>query len=105
MAGTLLDVQSDREPIDYTHFDCWDVHPYDEDANTEAVSKQFVKILKVWSKTVGVTLWDARGFGSFYELLFACGFENVLNLVVMDILRAGFDVYMGDEFVEIYKGD
>ena len=43
--GILYTIQpEDREPVDFTHYDCWD------DDDTEQ------SIIESWSKTLGVTL-------------------------------------------------
>lgn len=64
----------DIEPVEFTHFDCWD-----DDATME-------EIVSSWSKNLGIELptdsWDS---------------------VIMTLLRNGYSVYEGDEFIEIYE--
>ena len=66
----------DLEPIEFTHFDCWD------DSTT------MEEIVHSWESTLGITLpvdsWDA---------------------VIMQLLRKGYDVYEGDEFIEIFESE
>lgn len=68
--------QPDREPVEFTHFDCWD-----DDTTME-------EIVMSWEASLGITLptdtWDS---------------------VIMTLLRHGYDVYEGDEFIEIYEGE
>lgn len=65
----------DREPVEFTHFDCWD-----EDETWETIARS-------WSATLGVTLPE----GSQEE-------------TIMGLLKRGYDVYEGDEFIEVYEG-
>lgn len=72
--GILYTTQpEDLEPIEYTHFDCWD------DSTTWA------EIARSWSATLGITLPD----GSQDE-------------TILELLRRGFDVYDGNDFIEVY---
>ena len=63
----------DREPVDFTHYDCW------EDNDTEQ------SIIESWSKTLGVKLPT-----------------DSLDSAILSLLRQGYDVYDGDSFIEIY---
>jgi hypothetical protein len=74
--GMLYTIRpDDLEPVEFTHFDCWD----DETTMEE--------IINSWSASLGITLpidsWDSA---------------------IMQLLRKGFDVYDGDEFIEIFEG-
>ena len=64
----------DIEPVEFTHFDCWD-----DDTTME-------EIIHSWEASLGITLpvdsWDS---------------------VIMALLRNGYSVYEGDEFIEIYE--
>lgn len=66
----------DREPIEFTHFDCWD------DDTT------WNDIIDSWERTLGVKL--SR--------------DNEDEMIVQ-LLERGYDIYWGDEFVEIYEGE
>ena len=63
----------DIEPVEFTHFDCWD-----DDTTME-------EIIHSWEASLGITLpvdsWDS---------------------VIVQLLRNGYSVYEGDEFIEIY---
>ena len=72
--GILYNIQPDIEPVEYTHFDCW------QDSTTWA------EIARAWSASLGITLPE----------------ENEPDLIILDLLRKGFDVYEGDNFIEIY---
>ena len=65
----------DREPIEFTHFDCWE----DDETWTE--------VLDAWEKTLGIKLPR----------------ESESDLIVA-LLQRGYDVYWGDSFIEIYEG-
>jgi hypothetical protein len=72
--GILYTTQpEDIEPVEYTHFDCWE-----DDTTMEDV-------IHAWEASLGVTLpvdsWDS---------------------VIVQLLRLGYDVYEGDEFIEVY---
>lgn len=66
----------DLEPIEYTHFDCWEETDTDE------------TIIQSWEASLGVTLphdsWDS---------------------VIVQLLRKGYSVYEGDGFIEIFDLD
>lgn len=75
--GTLFTIQpEDREPIEFTHFDCWDEDTQDED------------IIEAWEKNLGIKLP-----------------KSSWNDVILSLLRQGFDVYEGDEFIEIFQSE
>lgn len=72
--GTLYTVEpDDLEPVEFTHFDCWD-----ENTTLEEIAMS-------WGASLGITLpvdsWDS---------------------VIMALLRSGYSVYEGDSFIEIY---
>jgi len=75
--GTLYTIQpEDREPVEFTHFDCWD--------DTET----WASIARSWGATLGTTLPE----------------EDEPDLIILDLLRKGFDVFEGSDFIEIYEG-
>lgn len=69
-------VQPEREPIEFTHFDCWT-----DDTTLE-------EIVHSWEASLGVVLpvdsWDS---------------------IILQLLRLGFDVYDGEDFIEIYPSE
>jgi hypothetical protein len=74
--GMLYTIRpDDLEPVEFTHFDCW------EDNTT------MEEIIQSWEASLGINLpvdsWDN---------------------VIMQLLRQGYDVYEGDEFIEIFEG-
>jgi hypothetical protein len=78
--GILYTIQpDDLEPVEFTHFDCWDE------------STTWAGIARAWGATLGVTLPE----------------EDAPDLIILELLRKGFDVYEGDEFIEVYdlQGD
>lgn len=105
--GTLYTIQpEDKEPIEFTHFDCWFMSEEDEDetdleafdeADDEALERKLTDILDSWEKTLGITLprADSRVIGVDYAL----------DLVIVAVLEHGYDVYKGDTFIEIYESE
>jgi hypothetical protein len=72
--GILYTIQPDDiEPIEYTHYDCWD------DETT------WYDIVRAWESNLGVSLA-----------------KDSTDATIMSLLRHGYDVYEGDEFIEIY---
>lgn len=65
----------DLEPVEYTHFDCW------EDGTT------WEEIARAWSASLGITLAEGNQ-----------------DETILDLLRKGYSVYEGDEFIEVYNG-
>lgn len=76
MANLYTIQPEDREPIEFTHFDCW------ENGETWA------DIARAWGSTLGTTLPE----GSQDE-------------TILGLLRRGYDVYEGDEFIEVYENE
>lgn len=75
--GNLYRIQpEDLEPVEFTHFDCW------EDTTTWA------EIARSWSATLGITLAEGNQ-----------------DETILDLLRHGFNVYEGEEFIEVYEGE
>jgi len=74
--GMLYSIQpDDLEPIEYTHYDCW------ENDTT------WFDIVRAWEKTLGVGLP-----------------KESTEATIISLLSNGYDVYCGDEFIEIYEG-
>lgn len=67
---------ADREPVEFTHFDCWDE------------STTWAEISRAWSASLGITLP-----------------EDDIDMIILDLLRKGFDVYESDTRVEIYESE
>lgn len=72
--GTLFTCQpEDLEPVEFTHYDCWD------DTTT------WGEIARSWGATLGITLP-----------------EDCEDATILELLRRGYSVYQGDEFIEVY---
>lgn len=95
--GTLLACQSEREPVEYTHFDMWPCG-YGSIDDLE-------RVLSSWENSLGCSLIDLDLFGSFDCMVSAVGFDNTLDLMILGALVAGYDVYRGDNFIEIYANN
>ncbi|MFA6120879.1 MAG: hypothetical protein WCT35_09425 [Sideroxydans sp.] len=96
MAGRLYSIRpdGDREPIEYTHYQEWhEPNKVDE----------LERVLASWEKNLGVNLSISEGFDSLEQMVHSVGWDNTINLVVYAILCAGFDVYVGSDFIEIYN--
>lgn len=74
----------DIEPIEFTHYDQW--------ANDEELNE----VLKAWENNLNIMLprFDLN----------TISVEEAMSIVVVMLLRRGYDIYDGDEFIEIYKG-
>lgn len=72
--GMLYTIQpDDLEPIEFTHFDSW------------GTNETWYDIVRSWESNLGISLSD-----------------DSIDATIMDLLRNGFDVYEGDEFIEVY---
>ena len=120
--GKLLDKQSERDPVAYTHFDCW--FPYDPEvddedewnslesfsnAGYEELAPIFDDLVENWAKTLGtIRLHPQRvsemHYGTWMTMMENIGFDGTMKLVLFEIMRdPDYDVYYGYDFVEIYK--
>jgi hypothetical protein len=95
MMAILYDIQPDIEPIEWTHFDSWFD---DEETHTD---KEFftraIEIIDTWAVNLSITI----NVPNFNHVDLDDGFD----LVIMQLLEHGFDVYKGSDFIEIYKGE
>jgi hypothetical protein len=93
--GTLYEIQpDDLEPIEFTHFDQWFCDEK-EDGTQEQYATRANEILKAWEQTLNIKLPRPN----FLKDGLSLGFEIVCEAIV----NAGFSVYNGDEFIEIYS--
>ena len=109
--ATLLDIQPESNPIEWTHFDTWfddEYEDYDgeymdaEDATPDQLSYHANDTLYVWEQNLGVRI-DRRGLDfSTWDAVY-----ESFDLIALQLVEAGYDVYVSDEqlFVEIYKED
>ena len=77
MANLYTIQPEDREPIEFTHFACWDK------------GTTWSDIVRAWNVTFGNSLFEI---------------DNS-DVTIMQLLRQGYDVYEGDEFIEIYASE
>ncbi len=104
----FLDCQDGaREPIEYTHFDCWVDEETGEELEDDSELELVASIIESWDKTLGTDL--ALSFQSVHGSTVAgvrwVAVEHSLSLAIMEALRVGYDVYWGDNFIEIYAGE
>lgn len=92
----MLSCESDREPVDFTHFDQWEA--------PESIDS-LERVLSSWENSLGCELVSLDGFGSFECMVSAVGFDNTFSLILFNILNEGYDVYSGDNFIEIYSNE
>ena len=91
----LYEIQpDDLEPIEFTHFDQWFCDEK-EDGTQEQYATRANEILKAWEQTLNIKLPRPN----FAKDGLSLGFEIVCEAIV----NAGFSVYNGDEFIEIYN--
>lgn len=110
---TLLDGQSDREPIEFTHFDMWfcdDEGQPDVDAFYEKPLEERKKIcdeiIASWEESLGAPLHPQKTYhGVAPDLYRMLDVNGVLDLVILKLLDHGYDVYSSDTMIEIYEGD
>jgi hypothetical protein len=90
--ATLYATQPDLEPIEYTHFDCWDEVM---EENNWTHFELYMDIIRSWEKSLGVTLIFEDEEPQLYG-------DSIWDLVVFRVLQGGYDVYVGTAFIEIY---
>lgn len=118
--ATFFEEQPDTDNlIECTHFDTWfedeDDEPFErqalalerfENAPIEIICKIMLDVLEHWEKSLGVSiispLTETHG-GSLEQTVLACGYDNTWNLVIIQLLGAGYSVFKGSNFIEIYS--
>jgi hypothetical protein len=96
MAKLLFTQPDDLEPIEFTHFDTW----FDNDDEVEPVlmNQRANDILDGWEKTLGVKFErDGMDFSDWDAV------NDLFSDVCNQIVEAGFSVYLGGEFIEVYS--
>ena len=92
--ATFYEIQPDFEPIEYTHFAAWFCDE-DEDGTPEDYANKAYEILEVWEKSLGIELPTPDFLKD--------GLDMAFQVVCEAIVEAGYSVYNGDEFIEIYS--
>jgi hypothetical protein len=120
MAQLFNTQPEDREPLEFTHFDQWFAVPPEfegeegagaaefDNADIEQRAEKLAEVLTHWDKTLGTGLQYLADddFGeSFAAMASHVGWDNLLDLIAFNVLRAGYDVYIGTDFIEIYKSE
>jgi len=110
----FLDTQPDADPIQFTHYDCWFLPEGDdyslaylEDAlanHPEVVAAECEDVFGSWSRTLGLDVPP----GHYADLFMQTGggwpgVEACERDATARASAAGFRVFEGDEFVEIYR--
>ena len=92
---TLYETQPDLEPIEYTHFDCW-AESMEENSLTPL--ELYLDIIHAWENSLGCNLLYDDEEPQLYG-------DNLWDVVCFRVLQAGYSVYSGDNFIEIYEAD
>lgn len=119
MTGRIYSEQpGGLEVVDCTHFDCWFLDSAEaaeytdpqteglerfDKASLEAKVHVLINVLSSWEARAGRCLLDMDGFDGTLELVSAVGWDNTIKLIVYGLVEAGFGVYVGDNFIEIYS--
>ena len=91
----LYDIQPDIEPIEWTHFDCW--FEEDETHTDKECFTRAIEIIDTWVVNLSISI----NVPNFNHVDLDDGFD----LVIMQLLEHGFNVYKGSDFIEIYEGE
>lgn len=89
----LYTMQPDLEPIEFTHFDCWEEAM--EENNWEHIDL-YLDIIQSWEKSLGITLLYSDEEPHLYG-------DSIWDVVCFRVLQGGYSVYSGDNFIEIYN--
>jgi hypothetical protein len=94
----LYDIQPDNEPIEWTHFDSWFDDKEDEEIYTDKeLFTRAIEIIDTWAVNLSITI-NVPNFNHV-------DLEDGFDLVIMQLLEHGFNVYKGSDFIEIYEGE
>lgn len=112
---SLLEAQSEREPVEYTHYDMWFCDDEGEpdtnslafyNASMEEREKLCDEVIASWEESLGVSLHPQKTYhGLAANLYRVLDINGVLDLVIIKLLEHGYDVYSSDTMIEIYEGD
>lgn len=107
--GRLLNTQPDRnKPIEHANFHAWRKDA-DGTITTAPQLKQVADVLDHWAESLNIPCispagLSADGFGGDFEQLFHyVGFDLLWEIVSYRMCQAGFDVYVGNDFIEVYS--
>jgi hypothetical protein len=110
----FLDEQPDADPVEFTHYDCWLVPEGDDytlayldDAiatHPETVAVECEAVFSAWARTLGLDVPP----GHYSDLFIQTGggwpgIEACERDATARASAAGFQVFEGDGFVEIYR--
>ncbi len=97
----ILETQADdREPIEYTHYDCWGgdpEFPTGWSTSEEEMQRFFAELLDDWAKR-----YDMKELAGLAEIMVDIGLADCMKAVALSFNAKGFDVYDGEEFFEVY---
>lgn len=109
--GQLLTIQPENnEPVNMTHFDKWfEGNDVDSEiaffnADAEAKAKVLDEVARNFGETLGADINPlADGFDNLEQMINAVGFDTTMDILAYRILQAGYDVYVGNDFIEVYR--
>lgn len=93
LTGILYSTQQDQEPIEFTHFDTWQTYGSHD---WDAILEETAGLIEAWEQSLGITLIYAD------EELKHMTHSTIWDVVMFRILNAGYGVYEGSDFIEIY---
>jgi hypothetical protein len=114
----ILDDQPGGEPIASTYFDQWFAGRLPDDASEldrltayqqatdEDKARKLQQVVDDWERALAVPLatFTHESFkGDMVRAVRAMGWDNVIDLTVLDLLNAGCDVFEGGTFIEVYR--
>ena len=93
----LYTTQPDLEPIEFTHFDCWEEAM---EENNWTLPQLHLDIIHSWEESLGITLLYAEEENAGHDgHLYG---DTIWDVVCFRVLQGGYSVYSGDNFIEIY---
>lgn len=121
MAQLFEEQQDTDKLVDYTHFDAWfwddedeyeaehRVHGalHDNFNDTVKVAALAQEVIQEWDKTLGTSIVHSlrSNFGTVQRALILVGQDHFWDLVIMHLLRKGYDVFEGSTFIEVYSAE
>jgi hypothetical protein len=95
--GRLHSVQpDDNEPLNYTHFDAYE----SEYGDIAGYNRETCEVLTNWQQTLGVH-FPLSYWGTPEQAVAILG-NAVWDVAIVALLDAGYDVFKGNDCIEIY---
>lgn len=106
--GKILSIEPEGDAVEYTYFDCWTTTGDEDGEMLDLQSTEGAKfaesILSGWAESLNVPSINPVNLAPLFEQWWlALGWETVFQVVAYKLAEAGYDVYLSDTRVEIYK--